>query len=124
MAFTRLSDILKKAGTRYKALSNRINEATALGRWELAVGSSIAKHTRAFRVQDSVLWVEVDNPIWKAELHYRKRQILEKLNESGNEASSQPLPKTLKDILFLDRRKSSPYNSAHIKAQDALTRNK
>lgn len=98
MAFDRLLDILKKAQGRYPALSKRIHEANALCRWEQAVGPAISKHTRAIRVQDSVLWVEVDHPIWKSELHYRKRQILVILNQ----VESQP---TLKDILFLEPRK-------------------
>ena len=95
MAFDRLSDILQKVQGQYPALSKRIKEAEALGRWEIAVGAMIAKHSRAIRIQDSVLWVEVDHPIWKSELHYRKRQILDILNKQGGE---------LTDILFLDSR--------------------
>ncbi|MGK5083068.1 DUF721 domain-containing protein [Bdellovibrionota bacterium FG-1] len=80
MAFDRLLDILKKAGARYPLLTRRMDEAQALGRWDKAVGPAIAKHSRAIRVQDSVLCVEVDHPIWKSELHHRKRQILDILN--------------------------------------------
>ena len=76
-----------------------MDEADALSRWEDAVGEQISKHSRAIRIQDGVLWIEVDHPIWKTELHYRKRQILEKLNLPG------PVTVTaVKDLLFLDGR--------------------
>ena len=77
-----------------------MDEAQALSRWELAVGPHIAKHTRAIRVLDGVLWVEVDHPIWKSELHHRKRQILDILNR-GVEGGTQP---ALNDLLLLDPR--------------------
>ena len=102
MAFDRLFDILKKAGVRYPSMSKRIDEAEALARWEKAVGPAIAKHSRAIRVQEGVLWVEVDHPIWKSELHHRKRQILDLLNGSR---PGLPAPKQiLTDLLFLDPR--------------------
>jgi predicted nucleic acid-binding Zn ribbon protein len=82
-----LLDVLKKVRAAYPSLNKRIEEAEALGRWEIAVGPQIAKHARAIRVQDSVLWVEVAHPIWKSELHHRKRQILEILNHGRPGAS-------------------------------------
>lgn len=100
MAFSPLTEILSLVQKKYPALNKRIREAEALGRWESAVGPMIAKHSRAIRIQDSVLWVEVDHPIWKAELHHRKRQILDLLNGKKPEADSPPLV----DILFLDPR--------------------
>jgi predicted nucleic acid-binding Zn ribbon protein len=104
VGFEKLKDILDRAQGRYPALAKRIKEAQALSRWEVAVGPAIARHARAFRVKDAVLWVEVDHPLWKSELHHRKRQILEKLN-SGLEhrAGSEP-EQPLQDILFLEPR--------------------
>jgi predicted nucleic acid-binding Zn ribbon protein len=98
MSFDRLSDILKKIQARNPVLTKRIEESAALTRWEAAVGAAIAKHSRAMRIQDGVLWVEVDHPVWKTELHYRKRQILDLLNTEKSEI--------IKDILFLDGRRS------------------
>ena len=97
MGFDRIMDILKKAQRSYPAFNKRLVEAEALSRWEKAVGANIARHSRAIRVQDSILWVEVEHPIWKSELHHRKRQILEILNGQANST-------TIKDILFLDPR--------------------
>ncbi len=102
MGFERLVHILGKIQAKYPALSKRLREAEAVGRWDATVGAIIAKHARAFRVQDGVLWVEVDHSIWRSELHHRKRQILDALN-SGIPTESQEKP--LVDILFLDPRK-------------------
>jgi predicted nucleic acid-binding Zn ribbon protein len=101
MAFNNLLDILKKVQSRYPAFGKRLEEAEALGRWDAAVGQGIAKHSRAVKVQDSVLWVEVDHSIWKSELHHRKRQILEILNQgkAGDEI--------LKDLFFIDSKAAS-----------------
>ena len=108
MGFEKLLDIIRRAQKRYPALEKRMVEASALARWEQAVGPIIAKHSRAIRVQDSVLWVEVDHPIWKSELHYRKRQILLILNQKS--------PKEiLVDILYFDpRSKTSAQSSERI----------
>lgn len=108
MAFDRLFDILQQTRNRYPVLTKRIEEAEALARWEKAVGPAIAKHSRAIRVQDGVLWIEVDHPIWKSELHHRKRQILDILNGSAPVTPTKPglaAPKqVLTDLLFLDPR--------------------
>jgi predicted nucleic acid-binding Zn ribbon protein len=98
MSFNSLADILKKLQALNPVLSKRIHEAEALSRWDTAVGPAIAKHSRAIRIQDSVLWIEVDHAVWKTELHYRKRQILDLLNK---DQKSEAL---LKDILYLDSR--------------------
>ena len=112
MAFDRLTDILKLLRSRNPILELRITEASALSRWDQAVGPGIAKHTRPIRVQDSVLWVEVDHPIWKSELHHRKRQILDRLNAvtqapapaaTAKSAASPSKPvEIITDLLLLD----------------------
>ena len=93
MAFNRIADIFNLLKTRNPAFGKRVHEAEALGRWEAAVGPAIAKHSRAIKVEDGVLWVEVDHPIWKSALHHRKRQILDILNagrSSGESAGPAP----------------------------------
>jgi len=81
-------------------------EAEALGRWDIAVGELIAKHARAIRVHDSILWVEVEHPIWRSELHYRKRQILDILNGVTPCARKSLFPpkEPLVDICYVDPR--------------------
>jgi predicted nucleic acid-binding Zn ribbon protein len=99
MGFERVSDVLRKIQEKNGKLATRIREATAFQRWESAVGPLIAKHSRALRVENGVLVVEVDHSAWKSELHYRKRQILDLLNagQSGKMVIIQ-------DIWFLERK--------------------
>jgi predicted nucleic acid-binding Zn ribbon protein len=103
MGFNRFSDILKKIQAGNPVLAKRMQEAEALSRWEVAVGPAIAKHSRAIRIQDSVLWIEVDHPVWKTELHYRKRQILDLLNRAEQKPGTKA-PELIKDLLLLDSR--------------------
>jgi predicted nucleic acid-binding Zn ribbon protein len=103
MGFNRFSDILKKITAGNPMLAKRIQEAEALTRWETAVGPAISKHSRAIRIQDSVLWIEVDHPVWKTELHYRKRQIIDLLNRAPAEGAAKA-PELIKDLLLLDSR--------------------
>ena len=98
MSFNGLTDILKKVRERYPALSKRMDEAQAVNRWELAVGPTIAKYSRALRVQETTLWVEVDHPAWQSELHHRKHQIMQILNDKLDPAHQ------LQDILFINSR--------------------
>lgn len=79
MGFKGISDILNLLRRQYPALGQRVVEAESLSKWDAAVGPLISKHTRAIRVEDNVLWVEVTHPAWRSELHHRKRQILEKI---------------------------------------------
>jgi hypothetical protein len=110
MAFSSFGEILRQVRNRYPSFSKRLREAEALVRWEGAVGPVIAKHTRAIRIQEGVLWVEVDHPIWRQELHLRRRQILEILNRpAGSPAPASQAPQThadapITDILFVDPR--------------------
>lgn len=99
MGFQKLTDILRLIQAKNPVLTQRLREGEAVSRWEDAVGAQIAKHARAIRVQDGVLWVEVDHPVWRAELHHRKRQLLDKMNRA--------LPNTpLRDLLLLEPRSS------------------
>jgi len=107
MRLTSLVDIIKKAQKNHPSFSKRLAEAEALGRWEIAVGHLIAKHSRAVRVRDSVLWVEVEHPVWRSELHYRKQQIMDILNGKTPCAKAGLVPPSeiLKDIYYIDPRR-------------------
>jgi predicted nucleic acid-binding Zn ribbon protein len=106
MFFESLVSIIKKTRNSHPSFSVRLAEAEALGRWPIAVGDTIAKHARAIRVKDSVLWVEVEHPIWRSELHYRKQQILDILNARTPCARKDlEAPKdVLVDIYYIDPR--------------------
>jgi len=99
MGFDSLGDILKKVAARYPSLGRRLSEAGAVSKWPEAVGETIAKHARALKVIRDELWIEVDHPIWRSELHHRKRQILDRLNES------LPDDAKVKDLKLVDPRR-------------------
>ena len=102
MAFKTLSEVLKNVRSKYPGFSRRMQEAEAVSRWSKAVGESISRHTRARCVRQGVLWVEVDHPIWKTELHYRKPQILSVLNEQSEGRDNRVV---IKDLFFVDQRR-------------------
>lgn len=122
-----LKNILLKARARFPRFSKRLDEAEALGRWDLAVGPAISRHATPCRVEEGILFVEVSHPIWRTELHHRKRQILAVLNDGrsghdaapGEKARSRLLPakEILKDIIFIDPGKPGFTNSASSKPQ-------
>jgi len=98
VGFKTLKDILM-GGRLPQAFQKRLQEAEAVSRWEAAVGPIIAKHAQALRVENAVLHVEVGHPIWRSELHHRRRQILEILNQGAKDESA-----ILKDLHFSDPR--------------------
>jgi predicted nucleic acid-binding Zn ribbon protein len=100
MGFDSIKDILAKIRARNPALQKRLEEAIAVESWEKAVGPQIARHARALKVDQGTLWVEVDHSVWKTELHHRKRQILEKLNEGSGAA--QPI----RDLFLIEPKRT------------------
>lgn len=102
MAFLNsLKEVLNKLQSEYPELKKRLQEAQAVSRWEKAVGPMIAKHARAFRVEGGILWVEVDHPAWKMELHHRKHQILKILNDNAAETAA---PVVLRDLFLIEKK--------------------
>jgi len=91
-------DILKRLRNRHPEFSQRMKEADAVSRWEKTVGGPIARYAKAILVRDGVLWVQVSHPLWRSELHYRKAQILDRLNEGQKD-------RPIRDLFFMDPRK-------------------
>lgn len=82
MGFFTVLDVLKKLQRENPSLARKMEEAQVLQAWNAVVGSTIAKHARPVAVENAKIIVEVDHPVWKSELQYRKSQIIEKLNRS------------------------------------------
>lgn len=95
MALNSFLDILKRIREKNPTLSVRIDESQIICEWDAAVGAIIAKHARALKIKDGVLFVQVDHPVWKTELHLRKHQILAKLSEKNPKVK-------IKDLFFVD----------------------
>lgn len=85
-----LFPLLKKLG-----LLEGVRYYKAVSVWDKVVGKEIANHTKADKIKDRVLYVLVDDPLWRQELEMRKEGIMKKyrLYISFN----------LKDIKFMYR---------------------
>lgn len=83
MSLFSFHDILRRLKDRYPNLDARIEESEVVELWEACVGPTIAKHAKVIKVDQGELYIEVDHPTWKSELHFRKAQILEKLRNTG-----------------------------------------
>jgi predicted nucleic acid-binding Zn ribbon protein len=61
-------------------IKKKLQEYDAVIYWESIVGEQIAKVTRAVRILKGVLIVNVKTGTWRNELTFRKKEIIEKLN--------------------------------------------
>lgn len=61
-------------------ITTPVRQWEAVTLWETVVGETIAKHTRADRIQYGKLYISVDSPAWRNELMFHKQELLEKLN--------------------------------------------
>jgi len=71
-----LSNVLEKHG-----LSEQVQRMEVLELWPEIVGEQLAKVTRAKRVEDVVLFVEVRNSAWMMELSMMTGDFLSRVNE-------------------------------------------
>lgn len=53
--------------------------AAVMAAWAAAVGQAVAAHVRPRRLQDGVLLVEVDAPVWATQLRYLEGDVLRRL---------------------------------------------
>ena len=64
-----------------------------LNRWEKIVGSAIFRHSKIISFKHDILYLQVNDPMWKNELTLNKQGLIKKINRL--------FPKTgLKDIVF------------------------
>jgi predicted nucleic acid-binding Zn ribbon protein len=83
-----INDLVKSLG-----IQKKLQEYDAVVIWEEAVGERIARMTKATRIVQGVLFVQVKTSTWRNELTLRKKEIIDKLNTSiGTEV--------VKDIRF------------------------
>jgi len=48
--------------------------------WQDIVGEVIAKHATPEKIAYNKLFVQVDSPVWRNELNFRKEEILKRIN--------------------------------------------
>ena len=85
-----LDKILKRILNSNPELASGVHEARILELWSVSMGDAIARHSRATHLKGSTLFVSVDHPVWRQELHANKRLALQKLNETLNSAIGKP----------------------------------
>jgi len=91
MAFTPIQKTLAKVlkGFRIKDLDS----IKIFAIWDRVAGEKLAGHCQPVRINRGILYVEVDDPIWLAQVKYMKVNILNKITDAlGNE--------TIKDVRF------------------------
>ncbi len=82
-----------ESSLRRFGIVRKVKRSQAVFMWEDVVGSSAAKVSSAVVCKDGILFVEVKNSVWAAELSLLKRDIIKKLNRRLGRG-------TIKDIRF------------------------
>ncbi|HEX2965618.1 MAG TPA: DUF721 domain-containing protein [Syntrophorhabdaceae bacterium] len=95
MAFVPLKNTLGKILKGHNI--KNLDEIKIFSSWPEMVGERIAAHTRPVNVNNKVLFVEVDDPVWLTQLRYMKREIVNKID-------TQIAAGLFKDIRFFLRR--------------------
>lgn len=75
-----LNSILKKIFSQNPDLGKGVHEAKILELWPRAMGEPISRHARAVQIKGSTLFIAVEQPVWRQELHSNKMLALQKLN--------------------------------------------
>ncbi|MBN1350692.1 DUF721 domain-containing protein [candidate division KSB1 bacterium] len=65
-------------------LLGKVRENQAINIWKEVVGAQIAKVTVPDRVENGILYVKVKHDVWRNEVIYQKRTIVENLNQELN----------------------------------------
>ena len=81
MPFTPLKKVLESV-MREKDFAESIEAYAIFGQWGAIVGQKVAAHTQPARISGSVLYVEVDNHLWLAQLKYMKGDMLKRIERA------------------------------------------
>lgn len=63
-----------------RKLDIEMHRQVIISEWKNIVGESAANHTANMFFKEKTLYVKMNNSCWKNELHYRKKEIIEKVN--------------------------------------------
>ena len=84
-----LKKFIKKQG-----IEKEINQQKAVNVWAEVVGKKIEEHTEPMDVMFGVLTVKTSSPVWRQELQFQKKSIIDSINRRLKKA-------TIKDIRFI-----------------------
>lgn len=79
MAFYSLQRVLKKVLKDCNLPAHTLDAYKVFHRWTEIAGEGLATHTKPVRIDDRVLYVEVDDPVWLSQIRYMKIDIMEKI---------------------------------------------
>ena len=77
-----------------QGLEKEINQQKAVDIWAETVGKKIKEHTEPIEVRFGVLTVKTSNPVWRQELQFQKKNIVNSINKKLKKT-------TIKDIRFI-----------------------
>ncbi|RCK73290.1 MAG: hypothetical protein IGBAC_0136 [Ignavibacteriae bacterium] len=83
-----IRDVIKEYG-----LEEKLKNTSVINLWSEIVGERIAQVTKATRIKDGKLSVNVENSVWRNELIFLKKEIIQKINNRFKE-------EIVKDIIF------------------------
>lgn len=75
-----IGEAIQKMLKKYD-IDKTIHQYQALSVWNDVVGKTISKHTVPEKVLYGKLYVKVDSPVWRNELFFQKKEILDKINK-------------------------------------------
>ena len=84
-----LKKLIKKQG-----MENEINQQKATDVWGDIVGKIIKEHTEPVDVKFGVLTVKTSSPVWRQELQFQKKNIVDSINKRLKKT-------TIKDVRFI-----------------------
>ena len=93
MSFISIKKVLESV-MREKDFTEHIEAYAIFAQWGDIVGEKVAAHTRPLRVSGTVLYVEVDDHVWFAQLKYMKADMLKRIERAIG-------PGLFRDLKFL-----------------------
>ena len=84
-----LKQLIKKQG-----METEINQQKAVDVWGEVVGKKINEHTEPIDVRFGVLTVKTSSPVWRQELQFQKKNIVDSVNKKLKKT-------TIKDVRFI-----------------------
>ena len=84
-----LKKFVKKQG-----IEKEINQQKAIDVWAEAVGKKIKEQTEPVDVRFGVLTVRTSSPVWRQELQFHKKSIIDSINKRLKKT-------TIKDVRFI-----------------------
>jgi hypothetical protein len=93
MPFVSLKSVMGKVLKRCNVDPSDVASYGVFDSWETIAGDRLAAHTKPVRITRGILYIEVDDPLWHAQLKYLKTGIIEKIDTTIRQGA-------VKDIKF------------------------